>query len=57
MLVDINIIMRVFSEKSTYQMSINRGRTTTIQGAHASLVKIISFLLLSLLVKSFEEEI
>ena len=38
--------------KSTYQMSINRERTTTTQGVHASLVGI-----LSLLLKSFEEEI
>ena len=46
-----------FYEKTSYQMSINRGRMTTTEGAHASLVGIISFLLLSLLVKSFEEEI
>ena len=32
MLVDIDIIMRVFNEKTSYQMSINRGRTTTIKG-------------------------
>ena len=43
-------------KKTSYQMSINRGRTTTIEGAHASLE---NFLLssLSLLVKSFKEEI
>ena len=46
-----------FCEKTLYQMSINRERTTTSQDAHASLVGILSFLLLSLLVKSFEEEI
>ena len=32
-------------------------RTTTTKGAHASLVRILSFFSLSLLVKSFEEEI
>ena len=56
MLVDIDIIMRIFYEKSTNQMSKNRGRTTTTKGAHASLVVLISFIL-SLLVKSFEEVI
>ena len=45
MLVDIDIIMRVFYEKSTYQMSINREIMTTTQGTHASLVRILSFLL------------
>ena len=47
-----------FYEKFIYQMSINRGRTTTTQGAQASLVGIF-FLLssLSLWMKSFEEEI
>ena len=43
-----------FYEKETYQMSINRERITTTQGAHTSLVRILS---LSLLLKSFEEEI
>ena len=57
MLVDIDIIMRGLYQKSTYQMSINRGRMTTTQGAHASLVRILSFCLFYLLVKSFEEEI
>ena len=52
MLVDIYIIT-----KSVYQMSINKERTTTAQGAHANLIRIISFLLFSLLVKNFEEEI
>ena len=34
-----------FYEKTLYQMSINRGRTTTAEGAHARLVRILSFLL------------
>ena len=34
-----------FSEKNSNQMSINRGRMTTPQGSHASLVGILSFLL------------
>ena len=34
-----------FYEKTSFQMSINRGRMTTTKGAHASLVGIISFLL------------
>ena len=34
-----------FYEKTSFQMSINRGRTTTTEGAHASLVGILSFLL------------
>ena len=34
-----------FYEKTSYQMSINKGRTTTTQGAHASLVGILSILL------------
>ena len=38
-------------------MSINKGRMTTTQGIHASLKGIISFSSLSLLVKSFEEDI
>ena len=33
-----------FYEKFTYQMSINKGRTTTTQGVHASLVGVLSFL-------------
>ena len=45
-MVDINIIMRVFFiKKMSYQMSINRGRTITTQGAHASLLGILLFLL------------
>ena len=34
-----------FYEKTSFQMSINKGRTTTTEGAHASLVGILSFLL------------
>ena len=34
-----------FYEKNLIQMSINRGRMTTIQGTHASHVLIFSFLL------------
>ena len=34
-----------FYEKSTYQMSINMGRTITTQGAHASRVEILPFIL------------
>ena len=34
-----------FDEKSTYQMSINRQRTITTNDAHASLERILSFLL------------
>ena len=45
MLVDIDIIMRVFIKQSIYQMSIDKGRTTTTQGAHASLVGIFPILL------------
>ena len=37
-----------FYEKTLYQMSINRGRTTSTEGAHASLVGILSILLFSL---------
>ena len=33
-----------FYEKTSYQMFINRGRTTTTEGAHASLVGILPFL-------------
>ena len=33
-----------FNEKTSYQMSINRERTTITQGTHASLVGILSFL-------------
>ena len=45
MLVDIDIIIRVFMKKTSYQMSINRGRMTITQGAHASLVGILSFII------------
>ena len=34
-----------FYEKSIYRASINRGRTITAQGAHAGLLRILSFLL------------
>ena len=34
-----------FYEKASYQMFINRGRTTTTKGAHVSLMGILSFLL------------
>ena len=34
-----------FYEKSSYQMPINRERTTTTEGAHASLMGILYFLL------------
>ena len=34
-----------FYEKTSYQMFINRGRTITTQGAHANLVRILSFVL------------
>ena len=43
-----------FYEKTSYQMSINRGRMTTIQGAHASFLGILSFFSS---LQSFEEEI
>ena len=42
MLVDIDILMRIFMKKTIYKMSIKRGRTTTTEGAHASLVRILS---------------
>ena len=57
MFVDIDIIMRVFMKKILYQMSINMGRTTTTQGSHTSLCENSLLSSLSLLVKSFEEEI
>ena len=34
-----------FYEKSIFQMSINRERMTTSQGAHTSLLRILSFLI------------
>ena len=37
-----------FYEKTSYQMSINRGRTTKTRGGHASLVRILYFFSLSL---------
>ena len=44
MLVDINIIMRLH-EKSADQVSINRGRKTTTEGAYASLMGVLYFVL------------
>ena len=44
MLVDIDVVMRVFM-KNPQQMSINRGRITTTQGAHISLIRILSIIL------------
>ena len=37
-----------FYKKFIYQMSINRRRTTTTKGAHANVVRILSFILKSL---------
>ena len=37
-----------FYEKSTYEMSINRGRMTRTQGAYASLMKFSHFFSFSL---------
>ena len=34
-----------YKQKSTYQMPINKGRITKIQGARVSLVRIFSFFL------------
>ena len=57
MLVDIDIIMRVFMEKTSYQISINRGRTTTTEGAPCKPCGNSLLSSLSLLVESFEKEI
>ena len=57
MLVDIDIIMRVFNEKTPFQMSINRGRTTTTPRCPCKPCENSLISSLSLLVKSFEEEI
>ena len=57
MLVDINIVLKIFMKILIYPMSINIGRMTTPQGTHASLVKNSPFSSLSLLMMSFEEEI
>ena len=57
MLVDIDILMRVFYEKSIYQMSINRGRTTTTSRCLCKPCGNYIISSLSLLVNSFEEEI
>ena len=56
MLIDIYIIMRVFIKKSAYQISINREKTTTNKVPTQALWE-FSISSLSLLVKSFEEEI
>ena len=45
MLVDIDIITRVFMKKFMYQISVNRERMTTTQGAQTSLEGILSILL------------
>ena len=45
------------SNKISYQMSINRGITTTNQGTHARRNENSLISSLSVLVKSFEEEI
>ena len=34
MLVDIDITIKVFIKKTSYQISINKGRTTTTEGDH-----------------------
>ena len=57
MLVDIDIIMRVFMKKTSYQMSIYKGRTTTIVGAPCKPCGNSLHSSLHLLAKSFEEEI
>ena len=57
MLADIDIIMRVSMKKTIYQMSINRGRTTTTQGGQCKHCENYLLSSLSLLAKSFEEEI
>ena len=46
-----------FNEKNSYQMSINRGRTITTEGARCKACGNSLLSSLSLLVKSFEEEI
>ena len=45
MLVDINVIIRVSIKKSRYQISISNVITITTQGAHTSLLGILSFIL------------
>ena len=46
-----------FCEKFIYPKFISKEKMTTTQGAHASLVRIFLLSSLSLLVKSFEEEV
>ena len=48
MLVDIDIMMRVFMKKISYQMSINRKRTTTTQGPMQALCEFSPFFSFSL---------
>ena len=56
MLVDIDIIMRVFMKKTSYQMSINRGERPQLKvPCKPCENSLLTYL--SLLVKSFEEEI
>ena len=45
MLVDIDIIINNFNEKSTYKIEINKERLITTKGVYASLVGILFFLL------------
>ena len=40
MLVDVDIIARIFIKKTVYQMFINRWRTTTTQGSSQRLPKL-----------------
>ena len=57
MLADIDIILKGFYKKSTYQMSINRGRTIINSRFPCKPYKNSHISYLYLLVKSFEEEI
>ena len=54
--LDIDIIMRFFL-KFTYQIFINKERTTMTQDSHVNLLGKFLLSSLSLLVKSIEEEI
>ena len=57
MLVDVDIIMRVFYEKTSYQMSINRGEHDHNYRCPCKPCGNSLLSSLSLLLKSFEEEI
>ena len=57
MLVDIDIIMRFFYEKTSYKMSINRGENNHNSRCPYKLGENSLISSLSLLVKSFEERI